>query len=73
MGDELQHDLAAVLAKHADRLDGRTWQRTTQLLAEGYFEQSDLMALFDADELGRALAASIDALPDERDGGRIRA
>jgi hypothetical protein len=38
---DILHRLSLIVAKHADWLDGRTFQRLCQQVAEAYFEEGD--------------------------------
>lgn len=67
---DLEHELSNLIGRHADWLDGRTWQRLTQQLAEGYFDVADLdrvqVLTPEEAELADALkAAMVKALEDD--------
>ena len=57
---QLQNELEALIHKHASWLDGRTWQRITQQMAEGHFERCDLMSLFDPEAFLEALKTELE-------------
>lgn len=44
-------DLANVVGRHADWIDGRTWQDACSEVAAAYFEASDLREMVDAEAL----------------------
>ena len=52
---DLERDLAAVIAKHCDWLDGRTWQKVSAQMGEALFEAGDLDPQINVPELVAAL------------------
>lgn len=57
---QLQSDLEAVIAKHADWMDGRTWQRLAQLVACGHFAADDLMSFDEVMRIVRPPLRAVD-------------
>lgn len=58
--EQLRNDLAAVIARHAAWLDGRTFQEAALHVAGAYFPADDLADLVDVEALAEALSAELD-------------
>ncbi|MFZ3206396.1 MAG: hypothetical protein WA161_21355 [Pseudomonas sp.] len=56
--DQLVGELSNLIAKHAEHLDGRTFQRAAERVARGYFEGDDLDDLGTFDDLAKAFEAA---------------
>lgn len=52
--DQLVSELSNCIARHAEWLDGRTFQRAAERVARGYFESDDLDDLGTFDDLRKA-------------------
>lgn len=55
---DIEDRLSLVIAKHADWLDGRTFQRLALRVARAYFEEDDLDDLATFDDFIKAFEAS---------------
>lgn len=52
--EQLVNEISNLVGKHADWLDGRTFQRVAERVARGYFESDDLDDLGTFDDLSKA-------------------
>lgn len=56
---ELENELSAAVGRHADWLDGRTFQRVLMRVAEAHFDVDDLMPLVDCEAFTQELAKAM--------------
>lgn len=62
--ERLVYELSNCIARHADWLSGRDFQRIAERVARGCFEESDLNEYMTADDMRIFFEALADALSD---------
>ena len=60
--ERLVNELSNCIARHADWLSGRDFQRIADRVARGYFEESDLDTYLTAEDLQKVFEAMADAI-----------
>ncbi len=63
MNDENEQEILVafsnIIARHADWLSGRDFQRLAQISAEGYFDADDLDSLFTPEQFASAISTAL--------------